>query len=401
MPASDEAGEEVDMDDRLSLSRRRLLQLTGVAGASAFLATSRVTAQSSGSAAQAGLANSGVFRMASWIGYMPTDESGTTYPDLDRFTTETGVGIDYSESIEDNEGFYASDLRPPLEAGVSTGWDMVVLTDWLVQRLSALGWLEPIDTSAMTSYPANLEDIYKGQAWDPDNTVAAPYQSGMTGIGFDLTKTGDITSLDPLFTDQFAGRVIYQTEMQDTIGLAALKLGYDPATLTQEQFDASLEAVRTAIDSGIVRRVSGNSYVIDMASGDVVLAMAWSGDILTLLVPDQTDEQDFQWRLPDQGGLIWTDLMAIPKGAENKAQAETFIDWYYRPENAAAIAAWVNYVCPVKGAAEVMQTIDPELAANPLIFPTQEMRDRLHMFIVLPPEENDVWQQAYSAVIGL
>jgi spermidine/putrescine transport system substrate-binding protein len=390
------------MDDRLTLSRRRLLQLTGVAGASAFLATSRVAAQSSGSAAQtSGLANSGVFRMASWIGYMPTDESGTTFPDLDRFTAETGVEIDYNESIEDNEGFYASDLQAPLQAGVSTGWDMVVLTDWLIQRLSALGWLEPIDTSAMTSYPANLEDIYKGLSWDPDNTVAAPYQSGMTGLGFDLNKTGDLTNLDVLFTDQFAGRLTYQSEMQDTIGLAALKLGYDPATLTQEQFDASLAAVKSAVDSGIVRRVTGNSYVLDMANGDVILAMAWSGDILTLLVPDQTDDQDFQWRLADQGGLIWTDLMAIPKGAENKAQAETFIDWYYRPENAAQVAAFVNYVCPVKGAADVMETIDPTLAANPLIFPTQEMRDRLHTFIVLPPEANDVWQQAYSAVIGL
>jgi spermidine/putrescine transport system substrate-binding protein len=389
------------MADSLTLSRRRLLQAAGVAGASAFLASSRVSAQDATPAPAGGLANSGVFRMATWIGYMPTDESGVTFPDLDRFTAETGVQVDYNESVEENEGFYASDLRGPLEAGVGTGWDLVVLTDWMIQRLVSLGWLERINIAAMTSFPANLEDIYRNPTWDPDNTLAAPYQSGMTGPGFDLNKTGEVTSLDVFYTDQFGGQLTYQSEMHDTIGLTALYQGVDPATLTQEQFDAALGVVRTAVDSGIVRRVTGNSYVEDMANGDVVVAMAWSGDVTSLLVPDQTPEQDFQWRLADQGGMIWTDMMAIPLGAEFKAQAETFIDWYYRPENAASIEAYVNYVCPVKGAAEAMVGIDPALAENPLIFPTEEMRARLHTFIVLDPDADAVWQQAFAEVIGL
>jgi len=85
--------------------------------------------------------------------------------------------------------------------------------------------------------------------------------------------------------------------------------------------------------------------------------MAWSGDVLTLLVPDQKPDQDFQWALPKEGGMLWTDNMVIPKGSPNKAQAERWIDFYYEPTNAATIEAWVNYVCPVAGAKEV-NTVD-------------------------------------------
>jgi spermidine/putrescine transport system substrate-binding protein len=390
------------MHEPLTLSRRRLLQAAGVAGASAFLATSRAVAQSSAAAAQeAGLANSGLFSMATWIGYMPTDESGVVFPDLDRFTAETGVSIDYRESVEDNEGFFASDLQGPLAAGQPTGWDLIVLTDWMVQRLVSLGWLETMNIGAMTNYPANLEEIYRNQAWNPGEAFSAPYVSGMTGLGFDRAKTGDLTSLDAFYSDQFKGNVTYQSEMHDTIGLTALYQGVEPGTLTQEQFDTALAQVQTAVDGGIVRRVTGNSYVEDMSIGDVWLAMAWSGDVSTLLIPDQTPDQDFQWVLADQGGMIWTDMMAIPKGAANKAQAETFIDWYYRPVNAATIAAYVKYVCPVVGARDEMVAINPELAENPLIFPTEEMRTRLHTFIVLNPDADAVWQQAFAAVIGL
>ena len=109
-----------------------------------------------------------------------------------------------------------------------------------------------------------------------------------------------------------------------------------------------------------------------MLGGDAVLAMAWSGDV-TILQRRPAGDQDFQWALPKEGGMLWTDNMVIPKGAENKGTAELWIDFYYDPTNAATIEAWVNYVCPVKGAAEAMVADDPELANNPLIFPPAEM----------------------------
>jgi len=377
------------------ISRRRALQLGAAASAAAFLGAtspSRIAAQEP---------VTGGFKMATWIGYIDIGEDGVSHPSLERFAQETGVTVDYQEAVDDNETFYASQLQGPLQAGLATGWDLVVLTDWMVQRLIDFGWLETLDVAAMPNYAANLVDLYRSRDWDPGNLLAAPWQSGMGGIAFDQAVTGPITSSDILFAPEYAGRLTYLSEMRDTIGVAAARLGFDPSTITQEQFDATLAEVRTAVDAGIVRRFTGNDYVNDMATGDVVVAIAWSGDIPGLLVPDQAENQDFQWVLPEQGGTLWTDNMVVPKGAANQAQAQAFIDWYYLPENAAQISAYVQYVSPVKGAAEAIAAIDPTLSTNTFIFPDEAMAARLHQFRGLDVDTSAAWQAAFNEVAGL
>jgi spermidine/putrescine transport system substrate-binding protein len=175
----------------------------------------------------------------------------------------------------------------------------------------------------------------------------------------------------------------------------------DPATITQAQFDAALAQVETAVKNGWVRQVAGNSYVDIMAGGDAILAMAWSGDVLTLLVPDQKPDQDFQWVLAKEGGMLWTDNMAIPKGSPNKSLAEKWINFYYDPVNAATIEVYVNYVCPVKGAKDIMLESNPDLANNPLIFPPPDYISRLHQFRSTTAEEETSWSEAYTKVMGL
>jgi spermidine/putrescine transport system substrate-binding protein len=399
------------------ITRRRFIQGSGLVGFSAFLAacgTSGTGTQSpaasapptgAASPAPSGSAGTGPLggnlNFANWIGYMDVSEDGNTFPTLEEFTAASGITVNYSESIDDNETFFTSDLQGPLSQGLPTEWDIVVVTDWMVGRLARLGWLETIDTSKTPNFPANLLDQYVGRSFDPDTNLAAPWQSGMTGLGFDLKQTGELTSINALWDSQFAGKVTYLSEMRDTVGLAAIKLGHDPATLTQEQFDAAIAEVAKAVDDGIVRQVAGNSYVEDMAGGDAVLAMAWSGDVLSLLVPDQTPDQDFQFRVPTEGGMLWTDNMVIPKAAANKAQAEAWIDYYYTPEVAAQVEAWVNYVCPVKGAREVLLEQDPDIGENPLIFPPDDVVARLHQFRALDGTEEQAWGEAFAEVQGL
>ena len=377
------------------LSRRRALQLGAAAGAAAFLGATtaaRTVAQEP---------VTGGFKMATWIGYIDIGEDGVSHPSLDRFAAETGVTVDYQEAVNSNDEFYASQLQGPLAAGLPTGWDLVVLTDNMVQRLVNYGWLETLDLAVMPNYAANLQDIYKTRDWDPGNLLAAPWVSGMTGLGYDQAVTGPLTNLDILFAPDYAGRLTFLTEMRDTVGIAAIRQGTDIATITDEQFQAALADVKTAVDSGIVRQITGNSYVNDMAAGDVVLAMAWSGDVVGTLRPEQSEDQDFQWTLADQGGYLWTDNMVIPKGAVNKAQAQVFVDWYYTPANAAEIGAYVQYVIPVKGADEAIAAIDPELATNTLIFPDADMAQRLHLFKSLDLDTDSRWTAEFNAVIGL
>jgi spermidine/putrescine transport system substrate-binding protein len=377
------------------ISRRRALQLGAAAGAAAFLGATTA------SRALAQEPVTGSFRMATWIGYIDIGEDGVSHPSLERFTAETGVTVDYQEAVNSNDEFFASQLQGPLQAGLPTGWDLVVLTDNMVQRLVNYGWLETLDVAAMPDYAANLVDIYKGRDWDPGNLLAAPWVSGMTGLGYDQAVTGPLNSLDILFAPDYAGRLTFLTEMRDCVGLAAIRQGTDIATITEEQFQAALADIKAAVDGGIVRQVTGNSYVNDMAAGDVVLAMAWSGDIVGTLRPDQAEGQDFQWTLADEGGYLWTDNMVVPKGAANKAQAQVFINWYYQPANAAEIGAYVQYVIPVKGADEAIAAIDPALSTNPYIFPDPGMVERLHLFRSLDLDTDARWTAEFNAVVGL
>ncbi len=212
-------------------------------------------------------------------------------------------------------------------------------------------------------------------------------------------RTADLAQV--LFSDKYKGRMTYLDEMRDTVGLAALQLGFDPKTITEDQFQQSLALVANAVNQGWVRQVTGNSYVNTLQSGDAVMAIAWSGDVLTLLVPDQTKSQDFQWVLATEGGMLWTDNAAIPKGSPRRGFAQQWIDFYYDPANAAVLEAYVNYVCPVKGAREVMLTIDPDLANNPLIFPPEDWFARLHQFRATTADEEVNWAEAYTKVMGL
>ena len=177
----------------------------------------------------------------------------------------------------------------------------------------------------------------------------------MTGIGFDKKKTGDLKSLASSSTDQFKGKLTYLTEMRDTVGLAAIQLGHrpggpHPGAVPRRPWPRSRRRSRPASCG----QVTGNYYVEDMAGGDVDHRHGLVGRRADAAGPDQKPDQDFQWALPTEGGMLWTDNMVIPKGADQQGQAELWIDFYYDPENAATVEACVNYVCPVKGAREVM-----------------------------------------------
>jgi spermidine/putrescine transport system substrate-binding protein len=223
----------------------------------------------------------------------------------------------------------------------------------------------------------------------------------MTGLGFDRKKTGDLTSLAALWDTRFKGKITYLVdEMRDTVGLTALKLGFDPAKITRDQFDKALAEIDRAVKAKLVLRPSENSYVELLATGDAVVAMAFSADVLTLLVPDQDPGQDFRFAVPGEGGMLWTDNMCMPKGVKNKKQAVAFINFYYNPAVAAQVEAYVNYVCPVKGAADVLKATKPALATNPLIFPPADMVARLHQFRVLDATEEKDWNDAYSKLMS-
>jgi spermidine/putrescine transport system substrate-binding protein len=175
-----------------------------------------------------------------------------------------------------------------------------------------------------------------------------------------------------------------------------LEQGNDPADFTEDDFNAAIAELQKQIDSGQIRQVSGNDYIAAMETGDVVAAIAWSGDVAALDVPDYT----YNFVIPESGGMLWTDNMMVPAMARHKNNAERLMDWYYDPQIAAELAAWVQYICPVAGAREAMEKIDPSLVDNPLIFPTEEDLVNVHIFKALSSSEQVKYDQAFQSLIG-
>ncbi len=226
-----------------------------------------------------------------------------------------------------------------------------------------------------------------------------PWQSGMTGLGFDPAKTGDLTSLAAFYTPdpRWKGKVDMLTEMRDAIGLTMLYLGIDPATPTREGCDKAVALLTQAKDAKIVRAFKGNAYAEDLKAGNVVLAMAWSGDMVQVL----TDKPGMKFAIADEGGTLWTDNSLIPNGAVHKGTAELLIDFYYQPDIAAEVEAYVNYICPVKGAGDALKATNPEIAANPLIFPPDSITSKLHIFGGLSEDDEKYFNQQFAKVTGV
>jgi spermidine/putrescine transport system substrate-binding protein len=401
------------------LSRRRFVQGTAMAGFAVFLAAcGRAGASTAPSAAAPSTAPTGTaaasvapspsvaptpkpsmsaeLNWANWTYYMDYDSKTKKFKTLDDFKAKYGTTVKYSESIDDNDLFVGT-IKPQLEAGQDTGWDLMCLTDWMAARLIRLGWVEQMDLGNMPNVVANLQDVYRNVTWDPANDHHVPWQSGMTGLGFDKAKTGNLTSIKEFYDPKYKGKVDYLTEMRDTIGLTMIKLGLDPSKATKADCDAAVAEIKKAKDAGIVRAFKGNEYTEDLKSGNVVLAMAWSGDI----VQAQPDKPTLAFNVATEGGMLWSDNCLIPKGAKNAYTAQVMIDFCYDPAIAAQIEAYVNYICPVKGAAEVLLAKNPATANNPLIFPPPDVLARLHIFNGLDEETEKYFNDQFATVTGL
>jgi len=329
---------------------------------------------------------------ANWPAYI--DVKKKKHSTIEKFTTETGVNVKYVEEVNDNEEWFGK-YQAQLAQGDDIGRDIVVLTDWMAARMIRLGYVQKKDKSAIPN-EANLVETLQNPAWDPNRQFSLPWQSGLTGIAYNPKFTGGpITSIEQLFTDpKLKGKVTALTEMPDTIGLIMQANGDDPSKVEAEAFDRAIQTLQDAVDSGQIRRFTGNDYLEDFPAGSAYAGMTWSGDVAQL----QSDTPGLKWVIPDDGGMIWTDNMLIPLGGD-VFTASTYMNFVYDPAIAAEIEAWVNYICPVVGAQEELAKIDPELAENPQIFPDDATLAKVKLFDA-EAADNTEFKEKFQAVIG-
>ncbi|WP_093485405.1 MULTISPECIES: spermidine/putrescine ABC transporter substrate-binding protein [unclassified Streptomyces] len=390
------------------LSRRALLRgagATGVTGALAAMTGCGVPPAYVRAADRTGPDRSArdprlVF--ANWPLYIDVDDHDKQRrPTLAAFERRSGISVTYTEEINDNDEFFGK-IGPALMNHQSTGRDLIVMSDWMCARLVRLGWVQEMDRAAQPHVARYLDPQLRTPHFDPGRRHSVPWQSGITGIAYNRRKLGrEIRHTSDLWKDDLRGRVTLLSGLDESFAMLMQGDGVDITRWTAGDFHRMTDRIRRLVSRGHIRRFTGNDYIKDLDSGDVLAAQAYSGDVIQL----QADNPDIEFVVPQEGAELWAESLLIPNLAAHKRTAERLIDYYYEPAVAAELAAWVNYVCPVPAAREVLASSkDKEraaLAEDPLIFPDDAMRKRLAIARDITSAERTEFAKEWNGIVGL
>ncbi|MFF4042090.1 PotD/PotF family extracellular solute-binding protein [Streptomyces sp. NPDC001816] len=339
---------------------------------------------------------------ANWPLYIDTDDDNPNKrPTLEAFGKRTGISVDYVEEINDNDEFFGK-ISPALMNHQSTGRDLIVISDWMCARFVRLGWVQRMDRAHQPNVAKYLDPLLRSPAFDPGRRFTVPWQSGITGIAYNRRKLGrEIRHVSDLWASDLKGRVTLLSGLDESFALLMQGNGVDVTKWTADDFHRVCDQVEREVHRGQIRRFTGNDYTKDLVSGDVLACQAYSGDVIQL----QADNPDIRFLVPEEGAELWSDSLMIPNRARHKTNAEHLVDYYYDPEVAAKLAAWVNYVCPVPAARDVLAASKDKdtaaLADNPLIFPDSTMRKRLAIARDITSEERVEFAKRWNQIVGL
>ena len=392
-------------NQRTRISRRGLLRTLGTGAAAALTAGCGVPAAyvAPSDRARSDLsATDKRLTWANWPLYIDTDdEDESRRPTLDAFEKRTGIQVTYTEEINDNDEFFGK-VSPSLMNHQETGRDLMVISDWMCARFVRLGWVQEMDRSRQPNVTKYLDPQLRSPAFDPGRGHTVPWQSGITGIAYNRRKVGrEIRHVSDLWADDLKGRVTLLSGLDEAFALLMQGNGVDITKWTAEDFHTMCEQVEKLVRTDHIRRFTGNDYIKDLSSGDVLACQAYSGDVIQL----QADDPDIEFVVPEEGAELWSESLMIPNLARHKANAEKLVDYYYEPSVAAELAAWVNYVCPVPAAQDILASAKDEdtaaLAEDPLIFPDSAMRKRLAIARDITSKERTDFAKRWNAIAGL
>lgn len=351
-------------------SRRRLvLSACVVAAALAACNGHRPQATAPGPAL---VAEDKVLNVLNWSDYIAPDT-------LERFERETGIKVNY-DVFDSNEV-----LETKLLTG-RTGYDVVVPTDYFLERQAKQGILLPLDKAKLPNLknidPAVLKQL---EGADPGNRYGVPYAGVVTGIGYNVAKVrkalGDVPvdSWAIVFDPKYAARLkdcgFTMLDQEGEVFFSAkIWLGIDPASERQEDL-AAAEAMLLKVRP-YVRYFHSSQYINDLANGETCVAISWSGDVLQ--ARDRAREAgkgiELAFAVPKEGALQSFDMLAIPADAPHPGNAHKFIDFLMRADVAAEFTKFRKYP---SGNLAAEKLVDAELRADPIVFPPADVVARL------------------------
>ena len=369
-------------------SRRRFIGGGAAATAAAILGPSFLAACSSGDGEGEEEAASGSLRISNWPAYMAPDF-------VKGFQDAEGITVDYKEDLNDNEEWFAK-VKEPLQRKQDIGADLAVPTTFMAVRLQQLGFLSELNHANIPNINNLRPDMLEASV-DPGRKFSAPYMSGFVGIGYNRAATGrDIKSIDDLWDPAFKGRVSLFSDTQDALGMIMMSQGSSIESPDEASIQKAVDLVREHKDKGQIRRFTGNDYLDDLAAGNLVVAQAYSGDVVQL----QADNPDVQFILPESGGTTFVDTMVIPNTTQHQDWAEKWINYIYDRANYAQLVSFVQYIPVLSDMTAELEKIDPDSAKNPLINPPTEMLAQAKGWPALTDEQLQKFNTAYAAVTG-
>ncbi|MET4429759.1 MULTISPECIES: spermidine/putrescine ABC transporter substrate-binding protein [unclassified Mycolicibacterium] len=375
-------------------SRRRFIGGGAAAAAAAILGPSFLAACGSDSSTSGSSPTqdsgpaSGTLRVSNWPLYMADGFVAA-------FQTASGITVDYKEDFNDNEQWFAK-VKEPLSRKQDIGADLVVPTEFMAARVKGLGWLNEISDAGVPNRKNLRKDLLDSKV-DPGRKFTAPYMTGMVGLAYNRAATGrDITKIEDLWDPAFKGRVSLFSDVQDGLGMIMQSQGNSPENPTTEAVTKAVDLVREQKDKGQIRRFTGNDYADDLASGNIAVAQAYSGDVVQL----QADNPDLQFIVPEAGGDWFIDTMVIPYTTQNQKAAEAWINYVYDRPNYAKLVAFTQFVPVLSDITEELAKVDAASAANPLINPSPEVQANLKSWAALTDEQTQEFNTLYAAVTG-
>jgi len=395
------------------LGRRDALRISGLSAVGAALAACGVQGRAKpGANASAapdvvekfwsGKTGTGHVNFANWPLYMDPK-----HPQLKQFTKETGITVSYQEVIQEMGPWFAK-VQPQLAANQDIGFDLMVITNSIqFAQFRDSGFLAPLDHAKLPNYKKNAGAAYAKEAFDPGNAYSVPWASGMTGIAYDENRTKrPITKLADLWDPAFKGKIGMFSDTQELANFGLLKAGINPDKSVADDWDKAAKELTK--QKPLVRKYYDQSYIDALGNGEVWITQAWSGDIFQKNLSDGTN---FKFVIPDDGGTIWTDNMAIPITAKAPVDAITLIDFFYRTDIAAQLAEYINYVCPVPAAQAQMRkdaakktgddkTALLDVANSKLVFPPGSVYSKLHYYVSFENvDDQQSFQKTFEPIV--
>jgi len=336
-----------------------------------------------------------IVNFSNWPAYIDvSDKNKNDHPTLDAFKAQTGITVNYTEDINDNNEFYTT-IDPMLAAGKDTGRDIIVLSDYMIPKLRQNDYIQKLNLANIPNH-GNMTGQMASVPVDPGRQYTIPWASGFTVIAYNAKLVSSpITTIKELFTrPDLKGKVSLMAEMEDTVAFALLAVGKDPSKFTDDDFGAAMAYIQKAKDAGQVRAYSGNDYLSDFTQGNTVVTMAYSGDVAALGI------DYLKTVFPQEGSLSWYDNMCIPNYARHKTNAEKLMNYYLQPKVAAELDDYIDYIPVVGGAVDALKALDAEAASNPLIVPSDRELATAKPFMSITVGKLDEYTKKFLQVTG-